>query len=116
SGIGGSELPEPTCSWLNWGARDLGGGLLIHSDPLALIDLRLFCLRYKHLSCPKTPHLQSIAHQVLPSAYQTSDCLCAPSLFWFCASFNKIWTRWRKQMKISNWDGGGFRHDAINLC
>ena len=30
-------------SWLNCEARDLGGGLLIHSDPFALINSHLFC-------------------------------------------------------------------------
>jgi hypothetical protein len=41
------------------------GGLLIHSDPFALINSRLFCQRSKLLSCIKSPHLQWIAYQVL---------------------------------------------------
>src|SRR5579871_1551681 len=39
--------------------------LLIHSDALALIDSRLFCLRYKHLSCTESRYLQPVAYQVL---------------------------------------------------
>jgi hypothetical protein len=41
-----------------------GGGLLIHSDPFALIDSHLF-VSVRSLSCTKTPHLEPNAYQVL---------------------------------------------------
>jgi hypothetical protein len=43
----------------------IAGGLLIHSDPFALIDIRLFCWYYNLLIRTRSPHLQSNAYQVL---------------------------------------------------
>ena len=41
-----------------------GGGFLIHSGLFAQTNFRLFCLRYKGLSCEQTFHLQPIVQQV----------------------------------------------------
>jgi hypothetical protein len=53
----------------------IAGGLLIHSDPFALIDLRFFCYRYTPLICGKSPHLPQVLTNKRLAFHQSTSTL-----------------------------------------